>query len=141
MIKKLLFVLPLFALLFGAAGMSALTASPASAASGSGSGSDRTIIALKGSAAFPNAKGKAAFRDRGSERELQVEVENVRVLAGTTVSMSVGGVLVGTATVNALGAARLSLNTNLGDSVPVSVSGKSVEVRTAAGVLVVSGSF
>ena len=108
--------------------------------SASSSSRVRVEIALKGSAAYANAKGKARFTAKSSERELQIEIENVA--AGTSVNFFVGGVQVGTTQVtNALRQASINLNTTLGQSVPTSVTGKTVEVKTAAGALVASGSF
>ena len=103
--------------------------------------SDDQRITLTGSAAFPNAKGTAKYRDRGGEREFQVEVENVRRLAGRTLSVFVNGNKVGSMTVNTLGEARFNRNTDLGQRVPVIRSGSRVQVKTAAGRLVVSGIF
>ncbi len=100
----------------------------------------RVEIALKASAAYANAKGKARFTAKSSERELQIEIENVAV--GTSVNFFVGGVQVGTTQVtSALRQASINLNSTLGQSVPTSVTGKAVEVKTAAGALVASGSF
>lgn len=97
----------------------------------------RVEIGLNGSAAFPDAKGKA----RSDAQEFRVEVENVPALAGQTLTVSVDGNPAGTATVDALGAARLNLDAQLGDTLPVVRAGSLVEVRTAAGVLVASGRF
>ena len=59
----------------------AFAALPAGAqASGSGT---QLRATLHGSAAFPGADGKARFRDRGGEEELEVEVEDANRLAGT----------------------------------------------------------
>ena len=102
---------------------------------------DRTRIALKPSAAFPAATGKATFKARGGERELQIEVEHIRRLAGKRVVFRVGGVRLGTAKVNAFGAARLERNSERGKRVPAIRAGTKVKVRTAAGALIVSGSF
>lgn len=115
--------------------------SAGSSASGAASAARvRLEIALKGSAAFANAKGKAKWSAKSSERELQIEIEYVA--AGTPVNFYVGGVQVGTTQVtNALRQASLNLNSTLGQSVPASVTGKTVEVKTAAGALVASGSF
>jgi hypothetical protein len=46
------------------------------------SGGEGTRIALKPAKAFPAAKGSAKFKARAGERELQVEVEHIRRLAG-----------------------------------------------------------
>lgn len=98
-------------------------------------------ISLKGSAQYPNAKGTAKYRDRGGEQEFQVEVENVKKLAGKKLSVFVNGNKVGTMQINQFGVGRLELNSSQGDKVPAIKSGSKVKVKTGAGVLVVSGSF
>ncbi len=98
-------------------------------------------ISLKGSAQFPNAKGTAKYKDRGGEQEFQVEVENVKKLAGKKLSVFVDGNKVGTMRINQFGAGRLELNSDRGDNVPAISGGSKVQVKTGAGVLVVSGSF
>lgn len=98
-------------------------------------------ISLRGGVAFANAKGTAKYRDRSGEREFQVEVENVKALAGRTLSVFVGSVKVGSMKVTALGAARLDLNSTRGQAVPVIRSGSVVQVRTGTGTLVVFGRF
>ena len=55
-----------------------------------------TIIALKASSAFPGAKGKAKFQVEG-QRELEIEVEHVRRLAGKRVNFFVNAKKVGSA--------------------------------------------
>jgi predicted PilT family ATPase len=101
----------------------------------------KTVIALSPSINFPNAKGKAVYKVNGAEREFQVEVENIKKLAGKSVGVFVNGVQVGSAKVNALGEARLNLNTNLGNAVPSIKAGDRVQVKTGAGKLIVSGKF
>ena len=98
-------------------------------------------IVLKPAAKFPAAKGSAKFKSKGGERELQVEVEHIRRLAGKRVVFFVAGVKLGSKTVSALGAAEISRNSDLGQRVPNVVPGTAVKVRTAAGVLIVKGSF
>lgn len=98
-------------------------------------------ISLKGSAQFPNAKGTAKYKDRGGEQEFQVEVENVKKLAGKKLSVFVNGSKVGTMRINQFGAGRIELNSDRGDNVPAISGGSKVQVKTGAGVLVVSGSF
>ena len=63
-----------------------------------------TIIALKASSAFPGAKGKAKFQVEG-QRELEIEVEHVRRLAGKRVNFFVNAKKVGSLRINGLGAA------------------------------------
>lgn len=98
-------------------------------------------IRLTGSQAFPAATGTAKYLERGGEREFEVEVEHVRRLVGQTLTVFVDGTQAGTMRVNRFGAARLDLNTEFGQVVPMVKSGSSVLVKTAAGVLVVSGKF
>jgi len=96
------------------------------------SGGDGTRIALKPVKAFPAAKGSAKFKAKPGERELQVEVEHIRRLAGRRVVVVVGGAKLGTAKVSALGA---------GQRVPQISAGTAVKVRTSGGTTVVKGSF
>lgn len=104
-------------------------------------GDVRLEVTLLAGAAYPAADGEAEYRDRGGERELEVEVEDVRSLRGQTLSVLVGGNRVGGARVNNFGDARLELNSDAGQRVPVVRSGTRVQVETPAGTLVVSGSF
>lgn len=92
-------------------------------------------------ARFPSAKGKAHWDTRynNTKRELEVEVEHLP--SGLAVEFFVGGQSVGSATTNSLGYAELEFSTERGQSVPVSVLGLVVEVRDAAGAVIVSGSF
>jgi hypothetical protein len=102
---------------------------------------DRMIISLTRptGAPFGNAKGKAKYSNRGGERELEIEAENIP--AGTAVSFVLDGAVIGTGTANTLREVELNLNSDLGATVPSSVAGKTVSVRTAAGAVIVSGSF
>lgn len=120
----------------------ALTAKGSGSAGGSAGGStdSRVEVILTGRPSYPAAKGKARFRSRGGERELQIEVENLP--PGLMVNFLVGGIAYGgTQTVNALGAARINANSDLGQAVPMTVTGKAVQVITTAGALAASGSF
>jgi hypothetical protein len=98
---------------------------------------DGTIIALKASSAFPAAKGKAKFQTEG-QRELEIEVEHVRRLAGKRVNFFVGSKMVGSKRISALGAAQLDRR---GSTFPAINSGTRVSVKTASGRLIVSGRF
>lgn len=100
-----------------------------------------TVAALSGSAAYPNAKGKAVSKVSAEEKEFQVEIENVKALAGKRLTVYVGGAPAGSMLVNAFGTARLNRNTNNGQTVPSVSSGTTVQVKTAAGKLVASGKF
>jgi hypothetical protein len=100
-----------------------------------------TRIALKPSKAFPAAKGAATFKAKPGERELQVEVEHIRRLAGKRVVFVVAGAKLGTAKVSALGAAEITRNSERAQRVPAVRAGTTVKVRSVGGSLIVSGSF
>ena len=104
-------------------------------------GGDATIIQLRGSAQYPNANGKAKYKAQGGEREFQVELEDARALRGKVLTVYANGAKVGTFRVNNLGNGRLERNTDLGQTVPMISAGSQIQIKTAAGVLVVSGSF
>ena len=104
-------------------------------------GGDGTIIQLRGSAQYPNANGKAKYKNEGGEREFEVELEDARALRGKTLTVYANGAKVGTFRVNNLGNGRLERNSDLGQNVPNIHAGSPVQIKTAAGVLVVSGSF
>ena len=96
-----------------------------------------TIIALKASSAFPGAKGKAKFQVEG-QRELEIEIEHVRRLAGKRVNFFVNAKRVGSKRVSALGAAQLDRR---GSTFPAIKSGTRISVKTASGTLISSGRF
>jgi len=104
-------------------------------------GGDGIRITLKAAKAFPAAKGSAKFKSTAEERELQVEVEHVRRLAGKRVVFIVGGKKVATKRVNRFGAAEINRNSERGQFVPAVSKGTTVRVKTAGGVLIVKGSF
>lgn len=104
-------------------------------------GGDATRIALRGSAQYARANGTAKYKNEGGEREFEVELEDARALAGKTVSVYVNGDKVGSFRVNNLGNGHLNRNSDRGQSVPMITAGAMVQIKTAAGVLVVSGSF
>ena len=96
-----------------------------------------TRITLVGSARFPHAKGTAKYT-AGTEREFQVEVENVKSLAGKRLSVYVNTTKVGSFVVSSLGTGRLVLR---GPAAPRIQPGAIIRVKTPAGFLVVSGKF
>jgi opacity protein-like surface antigen len=100
-------------------------------------GGPGTRIALEASGSFPGATGKAKFQNQG-QRELEVEVEHVRWLAGKRVNFFVNSTKVGSARVNGLGAAQVNRR---GASFPTINAGTRITVKTAAGKLIVSGRF
>jgi hypothetical protein len=123
-------------ILFAAAALVVTVFVPAVLASGGG-----TRIVLKAAKAFPAAKGSATFKAKPGERELEVEVEHIRRLAGKRVAFFLAGKRLGTARVSAFGEARIERNTERGQFVPAVSAGTGVRARTAAGILIVKGSF
>ncbi len=96
-----------------------------------------TRIVLKPTPAYPSAKGKAKYQVTG-QRELEIEIEHIRRLAGKRVSFFVNNTRVGTSRVNALGAARVDRR---GANFPAIKSGTMIKVKTAGGRLIASGRF
>jgi hypothetical protein len=121
-------------ILLAAAALALTVSAPAVLAKGG----DGTRIVLKAAKAFPAAKGSATFKAKPGERQLEVEVEHLRRLAGKRVAFFVGGTKLGTARIGALGAAQLERRNS---AVPAVRAGTAVSVKTAAGVLIVKGSF
>ena len=112
----------------------------APAAMAKGGGTTRTI-ALHPSVSFPNASGKAVYKVNGGERELQIEVEHIRALAGKHVNVFVNGNQLASPTVNSLGNVNVNRNTERGQFVPTIRTGSTVRVRTLGGTLIASGTF
>lgn len=98
-------------------------------------------IPLKGTAAYPKANGSAQYQSQPGHRELQVEVQHIRSLAGRTVVFSAAGMTLGKAKVSTSGHADITRNTELRQKVPSITHGSRVTVRTAGGKLIVSGRF
>lgn len=98
-------------------------------------------ISMAAGAAYPKANGAAQYQSRSGQRDLQVEVQHVRALAGQKVVFSAAGKTLGSAKVSALGQADITRNTELRQAVPSIARGSAVTVRTAAGQMIVSGQF
>jgi hypothetical protein len=98
-------------------------------------------IRLNPGPAFRRATGSAQYQSQPGQRELQLEVEHLRSLAGTHVTISINGAVIGAAKVSARGIAEFDRNTELGQNVPPIVHGSTVTVRTRKGALVTSGRF
>lgn len=100
------------------------------------------LVAIMTGTGQPSSKGKAVWRSRVSgRRELEFEAQALRRFAGQAITFRLGGVAVGTGIVDALGVARLSLSTQLGDQVPASVTGQSVEALSPTGLQLCAGTF
>jgi hypothetical protein len=98
-------------------------------------------VPLSGTTAYPRANGSAQYQSQPGQRELQVEVQHVRSLAGRTVVFAAGGRTIGTARVSRAGQADVTRNTERNQSVPSIARGSLVTVRTARGTLIISGRF
>jgi hypothetical protein len=98
-------------------------------------------ITMHGSATYPRANGSAQYQSQSGHREVQIELQHVRSLAGKTVVFAAGGMKLGTQKVSAQGQADISRNTELHQKVPSITHGSTVSVRTAGGRLVASGRF
>jgi uncharacterized membrane protein len=96
-----------------------------------------TRIVLNSTSAFSGAKGSAKYQAAG-QRELEVELEHVRRLAGKPVSFFVNSTKIGSSRVSALGAARVDRR---GSTFPAVRAGTVVKVKTAGGKTIVSGTF
>jgi len=101
---------------------------------------DMSNIDRYASLSSPNggsANGVAHWRlsDDG-RRELEYDVFNTGLPAGTSLTASVSGNLVGTMTVNTFGGANLRLRTQDGQIVPTVNNGEPTEVRNGATILV-----
>jgi hypothetical protein len=118
----------------------AIAAVLAPAAMASGGGTTRSI-ALHGSVSFPNATGKAVYKVNGTERELQIEVDHIKVLAGKHINVFVNGSKLASPLVSSLGTINVNRNTGKGQFVPTIKTGSTVRVRTLGGTLIASGTF
>jgi hypothetical protein len=104
----------------------ALLIVPATAAPAAQAATVNWQIALTPSAAYPAARGSAQYQAQGAQRQFQAEVEHIKSLAGSKVTVKVDGSVVGRPTVSALGRAQASSR---------------VVITSAAGVRIVSGTF
>ncbi len=98
-------------------------------------------ISLGAGSSFPNATGSAQYQAGNSQRELQVEVEHIKVLAGKHVNIFVNGNKWASPVVSGLGKIDVDRNTESGQRVPTIKSGSTVRVRTLGGTLIAGGTF
>ena len=119
--------------LLGALAVLAVAAVPSATAA-----TDVHRATLSGSAKFPNVDGKAKFSRDDGVRQLEAEIQDANALRGKRVRFLVNGHLVGTATVNSVGTARIDRSGNV---VPPVSAGSKIRVRRPNGDLVASGTF
>lgn len=98
-------------------------------------------IALRPSNAYPAAIGTAHYQQQPGQREIEIEVEHIRSLAGRRVLIFVNGARVGIARVSGRGIADFDRNTERGQRVPKVMRGTPVQVRRSGGPIVVAGTF
>jgi hypothetical protein len=98
-------------------------------------------IAMKHGTAYPTVTGSAQYQSQPGQRELQVELEHLRSLAGKYVSFYANGSKFGSAKVSSTGIVQIDRNTELGQSVPWIVPGSTVAARTSTGILIGQGQF
>jgi hypothetical protein len=101
-------------------------------------------IHLSSSRAFASAKGYAKFKDRGGEREFEVELEHLKQLSNQRLGVCLNGSRVGSFKINSLGRGELNLNSDSGEKVPSIGSNTKVQVHTNNScntTLVASGRF
>ena len=96
-------------------------------------------IPLTAGSRFPRASGSAQYQSQPGQRELQVEMEHLRALAGRSLVVRVDGARAGTMKVSRTGVAQLTLNSEVGQTVPAVRHGSLVTVAT--GVVIASGTF
>ena len=100
-------------------------------------GKGGTRIVLHPTSAFSGAKGSAKSQVEG-RRELEIEVEHVRRLAGKRVNFFVNSTKVGSARISGLGAAQVNKR---GSSFPAIKAGTRIKVKTTGGATIVAGRF
>ena len=100
--------------------------------------SDRDVrIHLAGS----GGEGAVRFRDRGSERRLRVEIENLSVPKNSILNVTVDGKVVGTMKVTGQRSARLELRSRGIQVVPVIAAGATLAVVGPDGDVLMKGKF
>ena len=114
-----------------------VVAAPAASAKG---GVTRTI-ALKGSISFPGATGKATSKVKAGERELEIDLQHIRALAGKHVNVNVNGSRLASPLVSSLGHFSVNRNTGAGQHVPPSRWARRCCIRTLGGTLIADGTF
>ncbi len=98
-------------------------------------------VPLQPTAAFPRATGHAQYQAQPGQRELQIEAEHLRALAGKRVLFYANGAKLGRATVTRLGVAQIDRNTERAQAVPKIAHASTVSVRTVAGAVILRGAF
>lgn len=98
-------------------------------------------IPLTAGKGIAQVTGSSQYQSQPGQRELQVEIEHLRSLAGQSLLAQVNGVTVGSMKVSGKGIAQLTRNTERGQTTPMVAHGSSVTVTTMAGIVLASGHF
>ena len=85
--------------------------------------------------------GSSQYQSQPGQRELQIEIEHLRSLAGQSLLVQVNGAPVGSMKVSSKGIAQLTRNTERGQATPMVAHGSFVTVKTNAGIVLASGRF
>jgi hypothetical protein len=112
--------------------------------SGNDKPSGEIRINLVASKTFPSAKGYAKFKNRGDEREFEVELEHLNQLSSQRLAVCVNGSRVGSLNINSLGRGELNLNSESKEQVPAIAKNSRVQVHinnSCSAALVASGQF
>ena len=98
-------------------------------------------ITLTPGGAYPSATGSSQYQSQGAQRELQVEVEHLKALAGQRVTVFVNGSKWASPMVSSLGIAQVDRNTDRGQAVPTISHGSTVRVQTPTGTVIAGGTY
>jgi hypothetical protein len=98
-------------------------------------------IPLTAGKGIAGVAGSSQYQSQPGQRELQIEIEHLRSLAGQPLLVQVNGAPVGSMKVSGNGIAQLTRNTERGQATPMVAHGSIVTVKTAAGIVLASGRF
>ena len=98
-------------------------------------------ISLTAGKGVAQVTGSSQYQSQPGQRELQIEIEHLRSLAGQSLHAQVNGVTVGSMKVSGTGIAQLTRNTERGQATPMVAHGSIVTVTTSAGIVLASGRF
>ena len=98
-------------------------------------------IPLTAGKGIAGVTGSSQYQSQPGQRELQIEIEHLRSLAGQSLLAQVNGSAVGSMTVSGKGIAQLTRNTERGQATPMVAHGSIVTVKTKAGIVLASGRF
>ena len=98
-------------------------------------------IPLTAGTGIAGVTGSSQYQAQPGQRELQIEIEHLRSLAGQSLLVQVNGATVGSMKVSGKGIAQLTRNTERGQATPTVAHGSIVTVKTKAGIALASGRF